>query len=126
MTCTSSEHSAEVVGIENQQRARTSVKPHVHQTAPLIHETKARRSMEYIGRRDCVPRPPYKENRMTNLQITKTRDLLKKLCDRLFDARTPERVRRDLSMTVSVLRARLGGLDIEKLSAASVEEGECK
>jgi hypothetical protein len=40
---------------------------------------------------------------------TRERDIakLKTLCDRLYDAKTPERVRRDLSMRVSILRARL-------------------
>ena len=40
---------------------------------------------------------------------------------RLYDSRTSERVRRDLSLTVSVLRARLGSMDIEKMAAASLE-----
>jgi len=61
----------------------------------------------------------------TRLSPEKIRARMKRLCDRLYDARTSERVRRDLSMTISVLRARIGSLDIERLAAASVGAEEC-
>lgn len=47
-----------------------------------------------------------------------------KLTTRLYDARTPEAERRDLSMRVAMLRAQLGHPDIDTLASASEEEEE--
>lgn len=44
---------------------------------------------------------------------------LKRMTRRLYDARTPESVRRDLSLEVSCLRAELGGMTVEALTVAS-------
>jgi hypothetical protein len=52
------------------------------------------------------------------------RNELAALTARLYDARTPARERRDLSMEVAVLRAQLGALDIDTLAAESGEEEE--
>jgi hypothetical protein len=47
---------------------------------------------------------------------------LRALCTKLYDSATPAQERADLSLLVSCLRARLGGLDIDKLTRASAEE----
>lgn len=43
------------------------------------------------------------------------------LCERLYDARTPEAERRDLSMRVAMLREMLGA-NLDDMMAASEEE----
>lgn len=48
------------------------------------------------------------------------------LCARLYDSRTPDRVRRRLSFEVSVLRSALAGGDpLDMMQRASVGEEEC-
>lgn len=67
---------------------------------------------------------------MTTTQTTKRAKLEAKLaakCARLYDSATPERVRRDLSLEVSVLRARLMNTrdPLAAMTRASMTDDEC-
>jgi hypothetical protein len=60
-------------------------------------------------------------------QVQKLVEKLEQKCARLYDARTPEKTRRVLSMEVAMLRCRLGGVrdPLEAMMSASVNEEEC-